>query len=312
MSEPLSDEQVQTKALAIARTFTPNAPVTEQELFAGRADLLVRVLIAASQRQHVAIYGRPGVGKQSLANMIAPALGEQQRIVVHRGRPEAPLEAGEATIVVAGVADSAEGLMPGAAGFLLPPMTAAEMRAVVDRNFSRLSMTIDDDAKALIAAMAHGQPRYAHLLGQYAALDVVLHGRSTHVARANVETAMKRAIAEAPASITAAWRQATSSKRVNLFQEVLLACALSPKHALGWFTSTGVTDALRMITGKRYQVRRFSRHLREFSETRGPILQRAGKLYEYFYRFVNPLMESWVVLKSTTDGLWDPKRGLLE
>ena len=312
MAEPLSDEQVQTKALAIARTFTPNMPVTDRELFAGRREILVRVLIAASQRQHAAIYGRPGVGKQSLANMVAPALGEQQRIVVHHGRPAAPLEAGDATLVVAGDADSAEALLPGAAGFLLPPMMAAEMREIVDRNLSRLTMTIDDDAKALIAAMAHGQPRYAHQLAQFAALDAVLRGRSTHVARANVETAMKRAVAEAPASITAAWRQATSSPRVNLFQEVLLACALAPKHALGWFTTTGVTDALQMITRKHYQVRRFSRHLREFSETRGPILQRAGRLYEYFYRFVNPLMESWVVLKSTTDGLWDPKRGLLE
>jgi len=75
MSEPLSDEQVQTKAVAIARTFTSAAPVSERELFAGRADLLVRVLIAASQRQHVAIYGRPGVGKRSLANMVAAELG---------------------------------------------------------------------------------------------------------------------------------------------------------------------------------------------------------------------------------------------
>lgn len=295
MSEPLSDAEVQAKAIAIARTFTPNAPVTDPELFAGRQEVLVQVLIAASQGRPVAIYGRPGVGKRSLSNMIAPSLGEP---------PAAPIVAGEA--------DAPEALLAGSAGFRLPPMTAAEARDVIDRHLRRLSMTVDEEAKALIAVLSRGLPGNIHLLTQYAALDAVLRDRTAHIARPNVQAAMTRAVDEAPASMTAAWRQATFSKRENLFREVLLACALSRKSALGWFTSTDVTDALKTITGEHYHVRRFTRHLREFSETRGPILQRAGELYAYFYRFVNPLMESYVVQKAAVNGLWDPKRELLE
>src|SRR5260370_14557774 len=112
MAQPLTDEEVKTKALAIARTFTPAAPVKERELFAGRAEIFVRVLIAASQRQHVAIYGRPDVGKRSLANMVASELGEQQRIVVHHSGAEVPIERGP-TFAVTGDADSPGALLPG-------------------------------------------------------------------------------------------------------------------------------------------------------------------------------------------------------
>jgi hypothetical protein len=290
MPEPLNDAEVQAKALAIARTFTPDVPVSDPELFAGRQEPLVRAVAAASQRQPVAIYGRPGVGKKSLRNMIAPSLGEE---------PAAP-------IVVAD-ADSAEGLIAGGAAILLPPMTTVELNDAVDRNLRRLSMTIDDDAKALIAALSCGLPRYTHLLTQDAALDAVLRGRTAHIAPPNVKVAIRRAVDNAPAGFAAAWRQATRSPRVNLFQEVLLACALAPKHPLGWFRHDGVSQALKKITGKRYHIRQFTRHLQEFSETRGPILQRAGELYKYFYRFVNPLMESYVLVKATVDGLWNQR-----
>ena len=306
MPEPLTDELVQTKALAIARTFTPNAPVTERELFAGRSELLVRIVIAASQG-HVAIYGRPGVGKRSLANMVAAAVGERC-IVVQGCRPETPSDAGKRTLVVTADADSAEGVMPEAAGFLLPPMSTAEVREIVDRSFARVAMTIDEDAKTLIAAMAQGQPRYAHLLAQNAAVDAVLRGRPTHVARANVEVAMKRALDEMPASVKAAWRQATKSPRVSLFQEVLLACALASKNALGWFYYGDVSGPLRAITGKPSPTVRFSPHLHAFSEARGPLLERSVASGAYVFRFVNPLMESYIVFKAAADGWWDPKR----
>src|SRR5262245_43432003 len=83
MSDLLTDAEVQAKAIAVVRTFTPAAPVTDRELFAGRTEILVRVLVAASQHgQHVVIHGRPGVGKTSLANMIAPSLGDGARVVI--------------------------------------------------------------------------------------------------------------------------------------------------------------------------------------------------------------------------------------
>ena len=359
MSELLTDVHVQAKAVEIVRTFAVSAPVTDPELFAGRrTPHLISLLVAVAERgRHVIVYGRRGVGKTSLVNMIAPSLGDQVHVVVHNCREETSLEPllrdaataapktvivlddvhrvrnGEAptalaemiralansdtTLVVVGSADSPDSLVAGSASLdprvialRLPRMTPEEMREIVDNRIRRLSMTIDDGAKALIAALSHGQPYHAHLLSLKAAEDAVVRGRATHVDRDHVLAGMKRAIDEAPREMTAAWQAATRSPRVNLFAEVLLACALVPKHELGWFTSTGLTEPLREITGKKYTVNRFSQHLQEFSETRGPILQRAGTFHEYFYRFVNPLMESFAVMKAAAAGLWNPEHTL--
>lgn len=55
--------------------FTPGAPVDEKDLFAGRIDQFEKVLEAASQRgYHAVLYGERGVGKTSLANILAGTL----------------------------------------------------------------------------------------------------------------------------------------------------------------------------------------------------------------------------------------------
>ncbi len=56
----------------LAQVFTPGAPVSQFDLLAGRWDQLQDVASAVSQRgQHVGLYGERGVGKTSLANVLA-------------------------------------------------------------------------------------------------------------------------------------------------------------------------------------------------------------------------------------------------
>jgi Cdc6-like AAA superfamily ATPase len=53
--------------------FTPSSPITVQELFAGRVEQISKVLDAINQiGQHAILYGERGVGKTSLANILAP------------------------------------------------------------------------------------------------------------------------------------------------------------------------------------------------------------------------------------------------
>lgn len=55
-----------------ARVFTPAAPVSEADLFAGRMPQLRKVIDTIIQRgQHAVIFGERGVGKTSLANVLA-------------------------------------------------------------------------------------------------------------------------------------------------------------------------------------------------------------------------------------------------
>ena len=312
MPDVLNDAAVQAKAIAVMRTFTPAAPVTDPELFAGRTETLVRVLLAASQfGQHVVIDGRPGVGKTSLANMIAPSLSDGAHVVIVDGKPaDAAVSDPGATLVVVG-AGSAESLIPAGlpvARFLLSPMTAAEASEIVDRAFRRLSMTIDADARALIASVTQGHPGETHRLAQYAAVEALLHSRSVHVTRPAVAAALRR-IVEEPSSLAATWRQATKSPRRNLFQELLLACALAPKHDLGWFRPSVVSAPLKRICGKPYEAKRFGGRLQDFSTTRGPLLEHAGEINDPFYRFVNPSMEAWIRMRAYVDGLWNGNHG---
>lgn len=62
----------------VAEVFTPGAPIDSLALFAGRMDQVLDVLNAVSQRgQHVALYGERGVGKTSLANVLAAFFAER-------------------------------------------------------------------------------------------------------------------------------------------------------------------------------------------------------------------------------------------
>src|SRR5437867_4121658 len=77
----LSPEESFSRTLEAARVFTPAAPIDEETLFAGRAREISQLLDAILQRgQHAIVYGERGVGKTSLANVLAPrlrALGER-------------------------------------------------------------------------------------------------------------------------------------------------------------------------------------------------------------------------------------------
>jgi type II secretory pathway predicted ATPase ExeA len=73
----------------VAQAFTPGAPVDRLDLFAGRFSQINDVVSAVSQKgRHVGLYGERGVGKTSLANVLAelfdaPDLPDYQAVVVN-------------------------------------------------------------------------------------------------------------------------------------------------------------------------------------------------------------------------------------
>ena len=67
----------------VGEVFTPGAPVDRFALFAGRTPQIMSVVDAINQRgQHVVLYGERGVGKTSLANILAEVFWVQET-----GRP---------------------------------------------------------------------------------------------------------------------------------------------------------------------------------------------------------------------------------
>jgi hypothetical protein len=61
---------------------------------------------------------------------------------------------------------------------------------------------------------------------------------------------------------------------------------------------------LNAITGKHYEIYGFSQHLDKFSSevSRGPALEKRGSKRCYRYRFVNPLLRPYAILKGMADG----------
>lgn len=61
--------------LRIGQLFTPATPINDRDLFAGRPKQIHRIIDAISQRgQHAIVFGERGVGKTSLANVLAAFL----------------------------------------------------------------------------------------------------------------------------------------------------------------------------------------------------------------------------------------------
>jgi Cdc6-like AAA superfamily ATPase len=72
MNEPAKIERI----AAVASAFTPGAPVGRLDMLAGRMAQLTDLVSAVSMRgQHVGLYGERGVGKTSLATVLAEYFG---------------------------------------------------------------------------------------------------------------------------------------------------------------------------------------------------------------------------------------------
>jgi hypothetical protein len=88
------------------------------------------------------------------------------------------------------------------------------------------------------------------------------------------------------------------------FQEVLLACALAVTDNYGFFTATQVLEQLNYIVNETRKHAHIQRHLSEFiSERRGNVLTRRGIPRQYRYRFSDPLMQPFIIIKGIEDGV---------
>ncbi len=218
-------------------------------------------------------------------------------------------EAVAATLVLVGSADTPDELLgaraaaPAALPIVVPRMWRTELQQIVDVGLSRLEMSIDEGSRTFIAELSLGLPSWTHALALLAARDA-LEGGETRVRLSNVRAAIVRAVEEAPVTLQHAYARATASGRNdNLYGDVLLACALAERTPAGSFSATAVRAELRKITGKPYGLSSFAPHVRRFcDERRGPLLRRGGTRGLYRFRFGDPLMEPFVLLRGFASG----------
>lgn len=216
----------------------------------------------------------------------------------------------DATIIMVGVADTVSELIAEHASVEramvqvpMPRMSDAEILQIVDNGCEKLALEITEDARQMLKLLSQGLPHYTHLICLHACRKTIDAGENT-VTPHFVRIAIDRSVANAQHSISSSYHRATMSPRKdNLFSDVLLACALAPADQMGFFAAQDVRTPMQEITGKDYQIPSFAQHLNEFSdEKRGPILKKIGTPRSYRFRFINPLLQPYVIMQGCISG----------
>jgi Cdc6-like AAA superfamily ATPase len=217
-----------------------------------------------------------------------------------------------ATIVIVGVADNVGELIQEHASIeralvqiQMPRMSAPELAEIVTRGMKTAEMTIEEVASDRITQLSQGLPHYTHLLAQLAAQSALDEMR-TNVTLEDVDAATDRAISRAQQSIMDGYHRATLSTRKTLYPQVVLACALAPGDDFGFFAAADVREPLSTIMSKPYDIPAYAQHLKQLSESsRGPVLQKKGTARRFRYRFINPLLQPYVIMKGLSEGMID-------
>ena len=218
-----------------------------------------------------------------------------------------------ATIVLVGVADDVSELIREHASVEraivqvhMPRMSREELQDIVTKGAAAAKMTVAKRAAERIAALSQGLPHYTHLLGQLAAQSALDSGR-TEIRLADVDTAVRRAIGKAQQTISDAYREALAGTRGDLRPHVLLACALAESDEFGTFSPTDVRDPLTEVAGRPYDRQTFARHLEQLAaDERGAVLHKRGTAGAARYRFANPLLQPYVLLRGVSEGRVSP------
>lgn len=217
------------------------------------------------------------------------------------------------TVILVGVAETVDGLVrdhssiPRALVQIhMPRMTTAELGEILLKAAESLDMTFDPDASSRIARMSQGLPHFTHLVGQFA-VRRACERRSFSVSLNDVNQGLADAVKGVDQTTATTYATAThSAHQAALFSHVLLACALTactlPDNALGYFQAVDVVEPLSAVLEREVQIATFNGHLSEFcTDKRANVLERTGNPRAYRYRFHDPLMPPYVIIRSIAE-----------
>jgi DNA polymerase III delta prime subunit len=184
----------------------------------------------------------------------------------------------------------------------MPRMSPEEMRDILRLRLSRIEMAIDNDALETIVWLSRGMPAFAHLLGMNAA-KAAIDRKTLSINESIVVRALQPCLDEVDETTQESYAKATQSARPGHYlRETLLACAMAPSDEFGRFTAASVRGPISDILHKPRDIPDFNRHLKKFcSFERGFILEREGTPRSYHYKFRDPLMQSYVMIKGVKD-----------
>lgn len=219
----------------------------------------------------------------------------------------------DTTLILVGVADDVDDLITEHESVdrclvqvHLPRMPFEEMMEIVRSGVGSAGMEASDEAVSSICAVSMGLPHYAHALG-LASGRAAIDDRRTSVEPRDVDNAMEVLLTVSQQSILRQFDLATASpRRENFYFQVLLACSLASTDDLGYFRAADVREPYSYIMDRDMEIPSYARHLHGLSGAeRGDILERQGRPHQYRFRFSNPLMQPYVLMRGLQSGMVD-------
>lgn len=217
----------------------------------------------------------------------------------------------KATIMIVGISDTVADLIDGHASIarcteeiLMPRMNSDEMRTLLEARLSKVGMKIDSDAKWKIINLSKGLPAFAHSLGKGAAFSALAERRLL-IVESDVDKSIDELLGGSQNTLKSDYETAIRSNQERArFKQILTACALARTDESGYFTAKQVQGPLANILKKAIGIDGFNPNLKELSnQKRGNVLQQIGSERIYRYRFTNPAMQPYVIMKGIKDGL---------
>ena len=217
----------------------------------------------------------------------------------------------DTTLILVGVADDIDDLITEHESINrclvqihLPRMSVGELESIVKFGIETVGMEISDEAVSQMCALSLGLPNYVHALG-LAAGHAAIDRKSRQVDTQDVANAIESLILESQQTVIRSFDLATASPRRQTFHfQVLLACSLAPTDQLGYFRPADIRDWYSRIMERDQDTSAYTRHLHRLcEESRGSVLQRLGEARNYRFRFTDPILQPYVLMRGLEEGL---------
>ena len=222
----------------------------------------------------------------------------------------------EVTLVPVGVSESVADLIAGhlsiqrnLAQVRLPRMDRNEIEGILDNGLAKLNMSVTEEARRFVRIIPRGFPQYAHLLAQEGARHAIYQDQTT-ITFNDIFSGTEVGLRKLDHSLSTAFDEATITANRSNYADVLFACVWGKPDSDGYFSPASIREAFSIIAGRARDIHHFNPQLKTLSEERGQILHRKGTTRLHRYRFSDPLMEPYVLLRGMQSGRIDPARML--
>ncbi|MCR9218456.1 MAG: ATP-binding protein, partial [bacterium] len=220
----------------------------------------------------------------------------------------------DCTIILVGVSETIDDLLADHESISraivqvhMPRMEPKELREILEKAQQALGVQFDDLSSKRIVQLSQGLPHYTHLLGQNS-VRAACDKEALQIKADHVTTACVQAVRFATQGVMSKYSNAVHSSHPGaLYESVLTACALAAfcsKDEQGFFQAAEVVGPLGAILNREVKIATFNRHLADLcnDEHRARVLERRGEPRSYRYRFRDPLMTPYVLIKAVSGG----------